>query len=107
MFFERGKSKLSMDRVDEAESEGRMKDLTVLAETRIEEQGKVFYGWATLQVCEAEQDRRRFTASPTVDNRWHSDIILPKEDVDGDALQKLQAQELAMASKWLPVDDQV
>ena len=36
-----------------------------------------FYGWAEVAVAVAEQHGRAVVASPTPDDRWHADIVLP------------------------------
>ena len=59
-----------------------------------------FYGWAEIAVSNASQEGRRVRASPTRNNPYHADIVLPGRVASDREEQGRHAQRLADASSW-------
>jgi hypothetical protein len=59
-----------------------------------------FYGWAEIAVSNASQEGRRVKASPTRNNPYHADIVLPGRVASDREEQGRHAQKLADASSW-------
>ena len=62
---------------------------------------RTFYGWAEVPVAIAEQHDRTVIASPTHDDPWHADIVLPREPSGKVALER-HAEELAANAVCCP-----
>lgn len=62
--------------------------------------GANFYGWAVLITEIACQSNRRVMASPTAENPYHADIVLPASAGEDYEEQVRHAQELADESRW-------
>ena len=60
-----------------------------------------FYGWAKVAVAIAEQHDRTVVASPTPDDRWHADIVLPCTPDDKVARER-HAMHLAASAVCCP-----
>ena len=59
-----------------------------------------FPGWAVVSAHKAAVNERRVSASPTLDNPYHADIILPNLAEEDQDEQIRHAQELADNSSW-------
>ena len=67
-----------------------------------------FYGWAVLKVQDAARRGRTVKATPTPQNRCHTDIFLNVTGEERRRQQRDHAVELAAHSRWLeapPVPD--
>ena len=94
---------ISVDRLSVAPIE----ETTAIAVKAIEElnqngtgKPRSFYGWAVVTKEKAIEGGRKAEASPTDDNPYHADIILPRCVATNDVKQKIHAQQLADAAQW-------
>ena len=95
----KGDAKISVDRL----SLTSLNDLTVIADAREKRPDRQFYGWAAVRVEDAGIDGRRVASSPTDENPYHADIILPSDSaVVVKAIQEEHARKLADFSSSLP-----
>ena len=98
IFLEKaGVIQLSTDRTIRA----RLQDITAIAERSARDRGETFFGWASLPVSKAAMDSRKVKESPTTDNPYHADIVLPANAAKNKDKQKEHAQLLSDAAKWL------
>ena len=59
-----------------------------------------FYGWAVVTNEKVIEDGMKENASPTEDNPYHADIVLPHHVATDAVEQRLYAQRLADAAQW-------
>ena len=70
---------VSVDRLDHAPLE----EMAVFGDREAASRERQFHGWATLPKSKASEDGRSVQADPTLDNPYHSVIVLnPPADVD-------------------------
>jgi hypothetical protein len=92
---------LSVDRLDHASD-------YVMAEigdrvARLRGSGRTFYGWATVTVLRASQNKRSVRADPLIDNQYHAEIDLNLDnDRERRDQQREHAVELASMARWRP-----
>jgi len=91
-----GNTEISVDRLTLAPEDQATAIAGKVASARI----RAFYGWAVVTAAEAGDDGRRVKATPTPDNPYHADIILPDITAQDREEQKRHAQELADTSRW-------
>ena len=97
IFLERkGITKMSVDRIDLA---GRQ-EATVIADRDAAARDATFYGWAALTADQIRTDGRQAVASPSRDNPYHADIILPSLAGCDWEEQKRHAHQLADEACW-------
>ena len=97
VFLERqGVSILSVDRLSKAP---QLKAIEI-AEDRTKKRVRNFYGWAVIYTKNASRDNRKVLASPTKENPYHADIVLPLTTERDREEQESHAQQLADASSW-------
>lgn len=92
----KGKTEISVDRLDLMSEVEAVEMARAVADNR----GANFYGWAVLVAERACRSNRRVRASPTAENPYHADIILPDSVVQDYEEQVRHAQELADDSRW-------
>ena len=66
---------------------------------------RTFYGWAVLTFEAATGKGRHVVPSPTADNPYHGDIVLPEAARDNVKILEEHAQQLADLSVWHPHPD--
>ena len=98
-----GDVEVSIDRLSVAPPE----EAVTIAELR---EGKrtpprTFYGWAVLTPEAASGSGRQVVPSPTPDNPYHGDIVLPEAARGNDKVLEKHAQQLADLSVWHPRPD--
>ena len=72
-------------------------DLRHVAQCALETGGS-FYGWATIIVSQARQDRRTVEWSPIDENLYHTDLTYPV--ADRTCLRDFYAKRLAAQAEW-------
>ena len=97
---ERGKCKLSLDRLTYAESQHDIQRVAALAELEETHRDGLFRGWACLMYEYAASDGRKVVASPTKENPYHGDIILPRSVIGDKGAREHHAYDLAGACAW-------
>ena len=104
-----GESRISMDRVSMADGMEATRIADARAAQRVptdtEMTTRKFYGWAVILAGAALTKGRQIFASPSEDNPYHADIVLPQHVAADRVLQKEHAQDLADASCWLARPD--
>ena len=93
---QKGSTEISVDRLTLAPED----KATAIAGKVASARNREFYGWAVVTAAKAGDDGRRVKATPTTDNPYHADIILPDLAAQDEEEQKRHAQELADTSRW-------
>lgn len=88
--------KISVDRLDYKTNE----QMTEIADANGENRKQKFYGWAEITVRATKEMDRKVEISPTLDNPWHADIVLPENAKEDEILQKEHAHSLALHARW-------
>lgn len=90
-----GTTELSVDRL----SLGQVDRLVVIADAGASARRRRFYGWMATSALEARLHERSVVASPTDENPYHADIVLPDsvETIDD---QRHHAQLLRDLAEW-------
>ena len=97
VFLEReGVTEISVDRLDLMSGEKAHE----MARAAADKRSANFYGWAVLITEIACRSNRRVKASPTAENPYHADIVLPASAGEDYEEQVRHAQELADESRW-------
>lgn len=97
VFLERkGVTEISVDRLDLMSEVEAVEMARAVADNR----DAKFYGWAVLVTERACRSSRRVRASPTAENPYHADIVLPDSVGEDYEEQVRHAQELADDSRW-------
>lgn len=91
-----GNTEISVDRLTLAPED----KATAIAGTVASARDRAFYGWAVVTAAKAGGNGRCVKATPTPDNPYHADIILPDIAAQDREEQKRHAQELADTSRW-------
>ena len=97
VFLERkGVTEISLDRLDLMSGE----KANEMGHAAADRRSASFYGWAVLIAEVACRSNRRVKASPTAENPYHADIVLPASAGEDYEEQLRHAQELADDSRW-------
>ena len=94
----RGETALSIDRLSAANRD----ELATLARAASESRPGSFHGWASVPCEDAQRDDREVRASPTPENPYHGEIILPDSTVTNRRERMRHAEALAKAASWEP-----
>ena len=92
----RGEIEISVDRLSIAS----LTDLSAIAEKHDRIRNRTFYGWSVVLAREATHEGHRVVKSPTEDNHYHADIVLPQSAAGDRGEQVQHAQVLADSSCW-------
>ena len=93
---EPGEQTFSIDRLSIAD----MQHVTMLAQQEVTNREGSFRGWACLDYAAAASDGRAVVASPTEENPYHGDIVLPASTVMDKGEREQHASSLADAATW-------
>lgn len=93
---QKGSTEISVDRLTLAPED----KATAIAGKAASARNRAFYGWAVVTAAKAGGNGRCVKATPTPDNPYHADIILPDIAAQDVEEQKRHAQELADTSRW-------
>ena len=97
---EPGERKISVDRLTLAPSAEAVANAGRVAAKR--NPPRNFYGWAVVTTDPIRAAGFVVKDSPLTDNRYHADIILPRDAADNVDAQREYAIKLAGMSKWRP-----
>lgn len=89
---------ISVDRLSMADQAGA--DIANIARVEGAKRNVSFYGWAVIANQDVGRNGRKTKASPTTNNPYHGDIVLPESARDDHDEQISHAQELAAATFW-------
>ena len=97
IFLEReGINSISVDRLDYSSEEEALR----IAQQNADARSASFYGWAVVLGDRAMSHSRKVVPSPTSQNPFHADIVLPDQAVVDREVQKQHAQNLADEATW-------
>lgn len=102
---ERGGHSLSVDRLTYAESQQDLRRVVALAAMDATRRDGEFRGWGCVMYEHAASDGRTVAASPTEENPYHGDIILPVSVIHDKGAREHHAYDLAGACGWRPAPD--
>ncbi len=92
LFYDKkAKEKLSVDRLDLPSS---ISELIEICNKSVGDRSG-FYGWAVITAEEAGTEERKVESSPSKENPYHADIILPDSAINDEIKQKEHAKRLA------------
>lgn len=101
-FLERpGRREISVERLSRSSLAKALKR----GERAADRRNRRFYGWAVVAVAAVLERSMKVKATPTPENRWHADIVLPEPAAEDKGVQRQYAQKLADASRWRPRPD--
>ena len=60
------------------------------------------HGWLVVKAKHARQQSRSVVSSPSCDNPWPADIVLPAKAANNPDERRQHAQQLASYSNWMP-----
>ena len=89
-----------MDRISYAESQHDIQRVAELAVMGAAHFDGPFRGWAYLMYEYATSDCRCVVASPTDENPYHGDIVLPRSVIRDKGAREHHAYDLAGACAW-------
>lgn len=93
----KGQASISVDRLVSPQG---LTEVAAIAAADGESRPGPFRGWATVTGTQAGGNDRRLCASPTAQNPYHADIVLPDFAAHDRGERTRHAQELADASCW-------
>ena len=103
-FFRKGSNNISVDRFGFCSDKTLTKIQNKNAKLRVQDDKCSFYGWLQMTVNTARgvEKERTVKATPTQDNPYHADIVLPNTVTD-DFERKAHAKEIASnkSIKWI------
>lgn len=103
LFLQKGRHKLSVDRLHE-DHQPHVTQTAIQIQKSRQDGPHRLYGWAVVSQETGSENGRTIELSPTQDNPYHADIVLPPSVLTDKDEMEQHVEELAAKAYWKPVE---